>query len=48
MEMERLIDSPMNGSTPQGTAFDGPVGDLTLKEFVLINPPKIPSYVRRL
>jgi hypothetical protein len=33
-------DSPL-----QGTATDGPVGDLTLNEFVLITPPKILSYL---
>ena len=38
MNRDRDTDSP-----PQG--LPGPVGDLNLKEFVLINPPKILSYL---
>ena len=35
MNLDQDTDSPV-----EGTVTDGPVGDLTSKEFVLINPPK--------
>jgi hypothetical protein len=47
MEMEQSPTSEDTDSPLQGTASDGPVGDLTLKEFVLINPPKISSYLHQ-